>query len=487
MKDLKLEELRPLDLRKHQTVGEIVLDGLRFCSFGARMLGEVAQTLVEECQRPLKPFLIYDGKPESPLGVLLQKMVEKKWFCDLITPEKYAIVPYKGGTAVVVGYFSERYEDAIFNKPDRVIFVNQFEKAKPGQTKSGYYPDVIFADPNLVIPILYLTLKENLNGETSSVASLIKFLGNFGEIGASMKEGARLARIMFRDPEYKTILTLSGAMTPAKMGLVICDMIDLGMVDFISSTGAIQAHGLVEGLGLKHFKHDPKMSDKLLATLKLDRITDTIEPETNLDHVEEIFREVIKNLDGSIHVGWIMLNRLIGEYLSGYFQEQRAILKSAYEKDVPVDIPDMTNSEMFNDFFVHNQLREEKKLERLVMNAEHSTLFLRNFVLESKRNKKKLAIFTIGGGGPRNNVQNVAPLIEIEKVRTGADLPDVMYSMGVRICPDPEHIGSLGGCKYSENISWRKFEPDAKTAEIRADATLTWPFLVKYVMEKGRT
>ncbi|HBT81174.1 hypothetical protein A2757_02245 [Candidatus Giovannonibacteria bacterium RIFCSPHIGHO2_01_FULL_48_47] len=483
MKNLKLEELIPLDLRKHQTVGEIVVEGMRFCSFGARMLGEVAHTLTGECRKSLKPFLIYDGKPESPLGRLLQEMVDKKWFCDLITPERYAVAPYQGGTAVVVGYFSERYEDAIFKKPDRAIFINQFEKAKPKQTQTGYYPDVIFADPYLVIPILYLTLKEYLDGETSGVASLIKFLGSFGEIGASMKEGARLAGIMFRDPEYKTILTLSGAMTPAKMGLVICDMIDFGMVDFISSTGAIQAHGLVEGMGLKHFKHDPKMSDKLLAALKLNRITDLIEPETNLDHVEKIFREVIINLDGLKHIGWIELNRMIGEYLTEHFKEQRAILKSAYEKGIPVDIPDMTNSEMFNDFFVHNQNREEKGLERLIMNAEHSTLFLRNFVLEAKRNGKKLAIFTIGGGGPRNNVQNIAPLIEIEKIHTGRSLPEVMYSMGVRICPDPEHIGSLGGCKYSENISWRKFEPDAKTAEIKADATIAWPFLVKYVME----
>ena len=482
MKGLHLEELKPLDLRQCHTVGEIV-EGMRFCSFGARMLGEVAYTLIKECRKPLKPFLIYDGRLESPLGGLLQKMVEKKWFCDLITPERYAVAPYQGGCAVVVGYFSERYEDAIFKKPDRAIFINRFEKAKPEQTQTGYYPDVVFADPYLAVPILYLTLKECLDGETSSVTSLIKFLGSFGEIGAATKEGARLAGIMFRDPEYKTILTLSGAMTPAKMGLVICDMIDFGMVDFISSTGAIQAHGLVEGIGLKHLKHDPKMPDKLLAALKLNRITDTIEPETNLDHVEEIFREVIKNLDGSKHVGWIELNRMIGEYLAEHFPDERAILKSAHEKGVPVDIPDMTNSEMFNDFFVHNQIREGRKLERLVMNAEHSTLFLRNFVLEAKKNGKKLAIFTIGGGGPRNNVQNIAPLIEIEKARTGKDLPEVMYSMGVRICPDPEHIGSLGGCKYSENVSWRKFEPDAKTAEIKADATMTWPFIVKYVME----
>ena len=40
------------------------------------------------------------------------------------------------------------------------------------------------------------------------------------------------------------------------------------------------------------------------------------------------------------------------------------------------------------------------------------------------------------------------------------------------------------GCTYSEGMSWRKIETSGKLAEIHADATQVWPFLVKYVMEK---
>ena len=34
------------------------------------------------------------------------------------------------------------------------------------------------------------------------------------------------------------------AMTVAKQGLVLCDMIDHGMIDVVISTGALMAHGL---------------------------------------------------------------------------------------------------------------------------------------------------------------------------------------------------------------------------------------------------
>jgi deoxyhypusine synthase len=47
---------------------------------------------------------------------------------------------------------------------------------------------------------------------------------------------------MVKDPKCKVVLTLSGAMTIAKMGKVICKMIDTGMVQAVVSTGALMAH-----------------------------------------------------------------------------------------------------------------------------------------------------------------------------------------------------------------------------------------------------
>ena len=55
---------------------------------------------------------------------------------------------------------------------------------------------------------------------------------------------------------------------------------------------------------------------------------------------------------------------------------------------------------------------------------------------------------------------------------------------GVRICPDKPHYGHLSGCTYSENESWRKADKNGIYAEMLADATQVWPFLVKYLMEK---
>src|SRR3989339_450640 len=80
----------------------------------------------------------------------------------------------------------------------------------------------------------------------TSVSELVEAMGRCSFGARSVGEAAHVIQTMVEDDDCFKVLTLSGAMTPAKMGLVICDMIDLGMVDAVVSTGAIMAHGMVE-------------------------------------------------------------------------------------------------------------------------------------------------------------------------------------------------------------------------------------------------
>jgi deoxyhypusine synthase len=101
--------------------------------------------------------------------------------------------------------------------------------------------------------------------------------------------------------------------------------------------------------------------------------------------------------------------------------------------------------------------------------------------------KKKLGIFTIGGGVPRNWAQQVGPFYDIAAHRLDVELPAVRFSYGVRICPEPVHWGGLSGCTYSEGVSWGKFVPASeggRFAEVYSDATVVWPMLVRGVLER---
>jgi deoxyhypusine synthase len=263
------------------------------------------------------------------------------------------------------------------------------------------------------------------------------------------------------------------------MDLVICDMIESGLIHAISSTGALMSHGLVSSIGLKHYKYNPKYNDTELARRKLNRVTDTLEPETNLDTVEEVIGAVIETIDGKEALSPTALNRLIGKHLAKNFPNERGILKSAYLHRVPVFVPAFVDSELGNDIYIHNIKRQRRGKKPIVIDLERDSRELIELVTRAKR----FGIFTIGGGVPRNNVQNVAPLIEIINERLDAKLPPRRFMYGVRICPDRPHFGHLSGCTYSENESWRKAVKNGVYAEMQADATQVWPFLVRYVMD----
>ena len=99
---------------------------------------------------------------------------------------------------------------------------------------------------------------------------------------------------------------------------------------------------------------------------------------------------------------------------------------------------------------------------------------------------RKLGIFTIGGGVPRNWAQQVPPYIEILNMRVGTTITPPRFHYGVRICPEPDYWGGLSGCTYQEGISWGKFVPPeegGRFAEVLSDATVVWPLLIMALLE----
>lgn len=475
-----LEELKLLDITKTETVGEIV-EAMKYCSFGARMLGEVADTLWQWCTGKEKPIIVYAGYTDDFLGSLLLKMVEKKWFLKINDLLQFRLnYSDSKNPLLVVGRFSKADENLLYQYSGRVIYINKDCLASPKQLKEGEYSDVIFTDPNFIVPLLYYVLEERIDGKQHKVIDLVNFLCDYEGMAAEFVFGAKTFLKMLRDPDCSIFLTMSGAMTIAKMGLLICEMIDRGWVKYISSTGALIAHGLVENVGLKHYKHNPKYCDRQLAQAKLNRVTDTIEPEENFDHIGEILKKILSQSVGTMSPS--VFNRMIGEYLAKNFPEARGILKSAYEQNVPVVIPAFIDSEIGNDIFADNFKRKKRDGQvSVIMDMEIDTQILIDKVLKAK----KTGIFTIGGGVPRNNTQNVVPLMEYmkEKLKINWEVKSFFY--GVRICPDPPYYGHLSGCTYKEGMSWRKMNPNGQFAEIYADATPVLPFLVRYAIENG--
>jgi deoxyhypusine synthase len=315
-----------------------------------------------------------------------------------------------------------------------------------------------------------------------SVQELLAAMGQTAFGGRLLGEAADVLYSMVTDPDCFVIGTFSGAMTVAKMGLVLCDMIEQNMIHAVVSTGALMAHGLVEASGRRHFKYDPAMDDTTLYDHGYNRVYDTLELEQNLDDVADIFEQVLADISPADPLCSYQINRRLGAYLAQQVPE-RGILKSAYARGVPVYVPAFTDSEIGLDFALCNRKRQLMGQARLsydpFLDLEHYT--------ELVQGKKKLGIFTIGGGVPRNWGQQIGPYLELIAKRVGQNVELQRFSYGIRICPEPAHWGGLSGCTYSEGVSWGKFVPPGeggRFAEVLCDATIAWPLIVKAVQER---
>ncbi len=316
-----------------------------------------------------------------------------------------------------------------------------------------------------------------------SVDDLVRAMAKTAFTGRQLGEAADVLEAMARDKDCFVVMTLAGAMTVAKQGLVITELIERGIVNAIVSTGALMAHGLVEATGRAHFRYNPEVSDEELYQQGYNRVYDTLEPERNLDDVERVVFQVLEDWDPGEVLCSYKLNRVIGEYLSKNATGQRGILKSAHEKGVPVFVPAFTDSELGLDVALANRMRESAGRHKLRFDPFEDLEHFASTLLRQKR----LGILTVGGGVPRNWSQQFGPFIELRHRRMGENLPLKRYHYGVRICPEPVYWGGLSGSPYSEAISWGKFVPPAeggKFGEVFVDATVGLPLIVAAVLER---
>ena len=103
--------------------------------------------------------------------------------------------------------------------------------------------------------INFIPLKSLDLGKVKNFDGLTRAMSLTAFQGRNLGEAVDVLEAMVKDKDCFKVLTLSGAMTMAKMGLVITDMIDHNMVNAIVSTGALLSHGFVEGIGMTHFKN----------------------------------------------------------------------------------------------------------------------------------------------------------------------------------------------------------------------------------------
>ena len=245
----------------------------------------------------------------------------------------------------------------------------------------------------------------------TSIVQLIE--NNFQAYNAArLRESAQLFAERMLADDVTVCLTLTGALTPAGLGIsAIIPLIESGFVDWIITTGANLYHDTHFGLGLSMHRGSHQISDVTLREEGVVRIYDIFFDYEVLLSTDAFFREVIRAEEFQREMSTAEFHYLCGRYVA---ERERALglrnhslLAAAYHRGVPVYTSSPGDSSIGM-----NVAAMELQGGKLRINPSADVNETAAIVLSAKRGGGKSAVFICGGGSPKNFALQTEPQIQ---------------------------------------------------------------------------
>jgi deoxyhypusine synthase len=311
---------------------------------------------------------------------------------------------------------------------------------------------------------------------TESAADLIDnaFLAyNAGRL----REGCQLFVQRMLEPEVTVGMTLTGAMTPAGLGMsCLIPLMERGFVDWIISTGANLYHDAHFALDLAMHRGTPHADDIELREQGVVRIYDIFFDYNVLLSTDAFIREVSAREEFQRPMSTAEYHYLLGGYVREREQalglKRRSVLAAAHELGVPLYTSSPGDSSIGMN--VAEQALAGSKLRFDVSADVNETAAI---VLEAKRTGGRSGVLIAGGGSPKNFMLQTEP--QIQEV-LGIDERGHDYFLQMTDArPD---TGGLSGATPAEAVSWGKIDPDLLpgTVVCYLDNTVALPLLTSY-------
>jgi len=301
----------------------------------------------------------------------------------------------------------------------------------------------------------------------------VPLIESFDKMAFQSRNLARACRIydtMLKDKDCAVILCLAGSLVSAGLKKIIIDLIKHNMVDAIVSTGAIVVdQDFFEGLGFYHYRGFVNADDNQLRELMVDRIYDTFIDEEDLRICDMTTKEIADVMPAGAYSSRVFISKM-GEYLDKK-GKQESFVHEAYKKNVPIFCPAFSDSSAGFGLVFH---QTEKKDESISIDSVADFRELTKI----KVNSKDTGLLMIGGGVPKNFVQDTVVAADI----LGVETP--MHKYAIQLTVAGEYDGALSGSTLKEAKSWGKVD-SALEQMVYGEATVTFPLLASYAYHKG--
>ncbi|MBI2183593.1 MAG: deoxyhypusine synthase family protein [Thaumarchaeota archaeon] len=308
--------------------------------------------------------------------------------------------------------------------------------------------------------------------KVSGVSDALKSFREIGFQGRSLGQCFNILMRMLTDKDRPVVLlALAGAMVPGGLRKVVSDMIRYRVVDVLVSTGANLYHDVYEALGNRHFLAESDVSDVELRKHRINRMYDVYADDLRFYDTDDYIKGLADKLQPRSYSTREFLG-LLGKTL----EDKSSIIGTAAEVGAPVYCPAISDSSIGLALAKHAYFRLKEGEKPIVIDVLKDNL---EFV-DIKVHAGKTAVIMIGGGVPKNYVQQVTPMAEVLSFEVEG------HSYGVSVTTDHPEWGGLSGCTFEESQSWGKYLPGAFFATVNCDATIALPLLFQGVLEEKK-
>ena len=301
-----------------------------------------------------------------------------------------------------------------------------------------------------------------------------KIISSMEKMSFASRETANAARIfneMIKDKNCTIFLTLAGSTSAAGCMDLYKDLVQYNMVDAIVATGAsIIDMDFFEALGFKHYQGSQFQDDNELRKNYIDRIYDTYIDENELQLCDKKICEIADKLPPKSYTSREFIYEM-GKYLKNNSKKENSLIKTAYDHNVPIFCPAFTDSSAGFGLVMHQEKNPKK----------HITIdSVREFreLTEIKIKSKSSGLFMIGGGVPKNFVQDTVICAELLGKKTE------MHKYAVQITVADSRDGACSSSTLKEASSWGKVNT-TKEQMVFAEATSILPLIASDAYHQG--
>ena len=276
---------------------------------------------------------------------------------------------------------------------------------------------------------------------------------------------------MLKDKKCTIFLTLAGSTSAAGCMNIYKDFVKYNMVDAIIATGAsIIDMDFFEALGFKHYQGSQFQDDTELRKNYIDRIYDTYIDEDELQICDKKICEIADNLEPRSYTSREFIHE-IGKFLKDNSVKKDSLIETAYDKNVPIFCPAFTDSSAGFGLVMHQEKNPKK----------HITIdSIREFreLTEIKIQSKGSGLFMIGGGVPKNFIQDTVICAEL----LGKEVD--MHKYAIQITVADSRDGACSSSTLKEASSWGKVDV-TREQMVFAEASSVLPLIASDAYHKA--